>query len=379
MTDIKAVLAASDHDLRFDLALGLANWFIFLDHIPDNVVNWVTLRNYGFSGAADVFVFAIGYTAAIRYARMMLERGVIVGATRLFGRVWRLYVAYVVFFVIYIVTVGSAAARYAASDLIYEFNLAGLVDHPILTLRYGLLLLSTLPNLDMLQLSIVLMAALPPVLWLMLRAPTPVLAGSAALYVAARHFEWSLPSFPDGSWTFNPLCWQLLFVLGAWSALGGAGTLRRIRGSPVLFYAGAAYLAFALVMTMAGRFPEFGNRFPEWLVAMFNPNDKTNLAPYRLLHFIVIALFVARFVSRDWPVLQWLVAKPLIICDQQSLAVFCVGVFLSFVVHFRLTTSSASLIEQIVLSAAGIIIMTLVASYLTWSSRQDAGAGASPS
>ncbi len=379
MTDIKAVLAASDHDLRFDLALGLANWFIFLDHIPDNVVNWVTLRNYGFSGAADVFIFAIGYTAAIRYARMMLERGVIVGATRLFGRVWRLYVAYVVFFVFYIVTVGSAAARYAASDLITEFNLAGLVDHAILTLRYGLLLLSTLPNLDMLQLSIVLMAALPPVLWFMLRAPAPVLAGSVVLYVAARHFEWSLPSFPDGSWTFNPLCWQLLFVLGAWSALGGAGELRAIRESPFLLYAGAGYLLFALVMTMAGRFPELGDMLPRWLFDSFNPNDKTNLAPYRLLHFIVMALFAARFVPKDSPVLQWRIAQPLIICGQQSLAVFCVGVFLSFVVHFRLTTSSAFLIEQILLSVAGIIIMTLVASYLSWSRRQDAGTGASPS
>ena len=42
-------------------------------------------------------------------------------------------------------------------------------------------------------------------------------------------------------------------------------------------------------MTMAGRFPEFGAVFPAWLFDAFNPNDKENLAPYRVLHFIVVA------------------------------------------------------------------------------------------
>jgi hypothetical protein len=44
-------------DLRLDLFRGVANWGIFLDHIPNNVVNWVTTRNYGFSDAADLFIF----------------------------------------------------------------------------------------------------------------------------------------------------------------------------------------------------------------------------------------------------------------------------------------------------------------------------------
>ena len=54
--DIKAHLS-KPHDVRLDLFLGIANWFIFLDHIPDNVVNRITIRNFGFSGAADLFVF----------------------------------------------------------------------------------------------------------------------------------------------------------------------------------------------------------------------------------------------------------------------------------------------------------------------------------
>jgi hypothetical protein len=369
--DIKALLAANTRDTRLALFLGIANWFIFLDHIPDNAANWITLRNYGFSGAADAFIFISGYIAATTYASMMLERGFIVGATRLFKRVWQLYAAYVVLFIIYIVSIGDVATRYAAPDIIYEFNVAGLVDHPIRTVGHGLLLQSKARNLDALQLYIMLMAFFPPVLWLMLRRPGLTMLGSIALYFAARQFDWNLPSFPDGTWYFNPFCWQLLFVFGAWFALGGVSDARSIFRSPILLYSGIAYLVFALVMTMAGRFPELGKMFPEWLLDAFNPNDKTNLAPYRVLHFVVLACFVARFVPKDWRGLEWPVFGPAIKCGQQSLAVFCVGVFLSFVAHLTLMTSSDSLMAQIFVSAVGVAIMTLVAYYISWSKQQD--------
>jgi hypothetical protein len=369
--DIKAVVAAHKRDLRIDLFRGIANWFIFLDHIPHNFVNWITLRNFGFSGAADLFIFISGYAASIVYARMTLERGFVVGATRLFQRARQLYVAYVVLFVIYIVTITNVAARYAASDIIYEFNVTGLVDHPIRTLAHGLLLESRPLNLDALQLYIFLIAFFPPVLWLMLRKPNLVMAGSIALYLAARAFDWNLPSFPDGSWYFNPFCWQLLFVLGAWLALGGTEKCRAIFRLPILFYLGIAYLIFALAMTMAGRFPEFGKMFPTGLFETFNPNDRVNLAPYRVLHFIVLLSVVTRFISKDWPGLEWQIFKPAIKCGQQSLAVFCVGVFLSFAGHFALMMSSDSLLAQVFVSAAGVAMMTLVAYYLSWSKQQD--------
>src|ERR1700693_1755846 len=115
--DTRAILAAHGRDVRLDLLRGIANWFIFLDHIPDNVVNWITIRNYGFSGAADMFIFISGYAASIVYAKMTLERGFVVGASRIFKRAWQLYAAYVVLFVIYMVTITDVAARYAATDL----------------------------------------------------------------------------------------------------------------------------------------------------------------------------------------------------------------------------------------------------------------------
>jgi len=160
-------------------------------------------------------------------------------------------------------------------------------------------------------------------------------------------------------------------VFGAWLALCGASERRSIRKSRIPVYFAIAYLAFALVMTMAGRFPAFGKMFPTWLFDAFNPNDKTNLAPYRVLHFIVMAYVVTRFVPKDWRGLEWQIFKPIITCGQQSLAAFCVGVFLSFVGHFALMTSSGSLLAQLFVSAAGVAIMTLVATYISWSKQQD--------
>jgi hypothetical protein len=369
--EIQAILPSKGRDLRLDLFRGIANWAIFLDHIPDNVVNWVTTRNYGFSDAADLFVFISGYTASFVYAKMMLERGFIVGATRLTKRVWQLYVAHIILFVIYIVSIGYVAQRYSDPDIINEFNVAGLVDNPIETLRQGLLLKFKPLNLDVLPLYIVLMGLFPPVLWFMLRRPDFTMLASIALYFAARYFGWNLPGYPAGSWYFNPYCWQLLFVFGAWCALGGAVKSRKIIDKPWMLYFCLGYLLLALVMTMAGRFPAFGEMFPHWLYDTFNPNDKTNLAPYRFLHFAVIVVLVIRFVPKEWPGLEWRVFDPVIKCGQQSLAVFCVGVFLSFVGHFALLLSSGSLLAQILVSVAGIALMTLVAYYITWSKKQD--------
>ncbi|UPK23735.1 OpgC domain-containing protein [Bradyrhizobium sp. 195] len=369
--NINATLPDKGRDLRLDLFRGVANWAIFLDHIPDNVVNWITTRNYGFSDAADLFVFISGYTASFVYARMMLDRGFLVGATRLTKRVWQLYVAHIILFVIYIASISYLALRFGDSEMINEFNVAGLVDNATETLRQGLFLRFKPLNLDVLPLYIVLMGLFPPVLWFMLRKPDLTMVLSIVLWLVARHFGWNLNAYPAGQWYFNPYCWQVLFVFGAWCAMGGARRSMTLINAPVTLYLCLGYLLFALVMTMAGRFPAFGGMFPEWLFSAFNPNDKTNLAPYRFIHFVVIVILVIRFVPKEWPGLEWKVFDPLIVCGQQSLAVFCVGVFLSFVGHFELSMSSGSLLAQIFVSVAGIAIMTTVAYYISWSKKQD--------
>jgi hypothetical protein len=122
---VKPDLATRARDLRIDLVRGIANLSIFVDHIPHNAVNLLTLRNFGFSGATDLFVFVGGYAAALLYGQMAAERGFLVTATRILKRVWQLYAAYIVLFVIYIDVIGQVAARYAVPDIIDEYNSRG--------------------------------------------------------------------------------------------------------------------------------------------------------------------------------------------------------------------------------------------------------------
>ena len=362
-------LAGRGHDLRINLLLGMANWFVFLDHIPNNAVNLVTLRNYGFSGATDVFVFIAGYAVALIYGAMMLERGFVITTTRIFKRVGQLYVAYVVLFVVYVDAIGNVAARYAATSLFDEYNVTGIVDHPTRTLMHGLLLQARPLNLDGLQLFIVLMALFPPALWAMLRRPHLTLAGSAALYLASRQFDWGLPSFPAGRWDFNPFCWQLLFLLGAWFAVKGRELVAPLYGWPALRVAAVAYLVLALVIALPKHFPELGGIIPGlWPLSL---DSKENLAPHRLLHFLALAFVFTSLVPRDWPALHAVALRPVIKCGEEWLAAFCAGVFLSFAAHFILITGPDSLAMQIAVSAAGLAAMTLVAAYVSWSKQQD--------
>jgi hypothetical protein len=221
---ILATLPVKGRDLRLDLFRGVANWGIFLDHIPNNIVNWVTTRNYGFSDAADLFIFISGYTVAFVFARMMLERGFIVGASRLLKRVWQIYVAHVFLFVLYLAEIGYLAQRYGNPGFTDEFNIRGFLANPAQFLFEGLILRFKPVNMDVLPLYIVLMGVFPPILWLMLRRPNLTLAASALLYLMARHFGWNVPAYPSGDWYFNPFAWQFLFHVRGLVCAGWIGT-----------------------------------------------------------------------------------------------------------------------------------------------------------
>jgi len=371
-------LPPKGRDLRLDFLRGIANWWIFLDHIPNNIVNWITPRNYGFSDAADLFIFISGYTASFVYARMMFERGTTAAGTRILKRAWQLYVAHVFLFVIYLAEIGYLSQRTDNPRFLDEFNIWAFIRNPAETLYEGLILKFKPVNMDVLPLYIVLMLAFPPVLWAMLRKPNVTLLASVVLYLGARHFGWNLPAYPTGEWYFNPFAWQLLYVLGAWFALGGAQQSMPFIKSRMMLLLGIIYLLFALVMTMAVRFPGLADMIPGWLDRAVNPVDKTNLDPLRLVHFIVIAFLIVRILPRDWAGLEWPVFRPAIICGQQSLEVFCVGIFLSAAAHVALVEVSNSIWMQVLVSLLGIALMCAVAWYRSWSKQQDKRPVASP-
>jgi hypothetical protein len=358
-------------DLRLDLFRGLANWAMFLGHIPSSVLAWLSFRNFGFSDGADLFLFISGYTSATVYTRRMIDGGFVFGATRIFRRVGQIYVAHILLFVFYLTSIHFLAQRFHLPDLVHQYNAAPLLRAPVETLAQGLTLTYRPVNLDVLPLYVVLMGVFPPILWLMVRYRNGVMLGSLLLYFAARHYGWNLPSYPSGVWYFNPFAWQLLFVMGAWLALGGAKTLHFLVRSRLVVPFGAIYLVFALAMTLSAHLPELEKMLPRALFEAFNPNDKTNLAPYRFLHLAVLITLAARFIPIDAQGLQAAIWRPLVKCGQQSLEVFCVGIYLSFIGYFVLRTTSDGLVVQLVVGGTGLAVMTAVAYYRSWSKRVE--------
>src|SRR6202041_1632558 len=78
--------AVAERELRLDLFRGLALWLIFIDHLPQNLLTWLTIRNYGFSDATEIFIFISGYTASFVYGRAMHDAGFVVATARLLRR-----------------------------------------------------------------------------------------------------------------------------------------------------------------------------------------------------------------------------------------------------------------------------------------------------
>ena len=362
----QVVPAPVERDLRLDLFRGLALWLIFLDHIPSNAVSWITIRNYGFSDATEIFVFISGYTAAFVYGNAMRERGFIPAGARILRRAWQVYVAHMFLFVIYMAEIAYVARSFENPLYAEEMNILEFLQQPDITLVEALLLKFKPVNMDILPLYIVLLLGFPPILWMLLRRPNVGLATSVALYVLTWQFGWNLPAYPNGEWAFNPFAWQLLFVFGAWCALGGAQRLVPVLRSNVVLALAVLYLLFAFSITMTWYFPRLGSFVPKWLAELIYPIDKMNLDVLRFAHFIAIAVIVVRLVPVTWPALKSPWFRPAIVCGQHSLEIFCLGVFLAFSGHFVLVQVSDRVTMQVLISALGIAIMVATAALITW-------------
>ena len=356
----------SGRDLRLDLFRGLALWLIFLDHIPENVVNWFTIRNYGFSDATEIFIFISGYTAAFVYGRAMGERGFIIASARILRRAWQIYVAHIFLFTIFMAEIAYVAATFDNPLYAEEMNILGFLKEPDVTIFQALLLKFKPVNMDVLPLYIVLLLFFPPMLFLLLRQPAFALIGSAIVYVLTLHYDINLPAYPNGVWYFNPFAWQLLFVFGAWCALGGAQRLAGFLRSPIVLGVAVAYLLFGLDVTLTWHFDALKFLVPNWLGQLIYPIDKTNLDVLRFAHFLALAAITVRFVPRDWTGLKWPIFQPAIRCGQHSLEIFCLGVFLAFAGQFIISEWSGGPLIQTAISLAGILIMVGTANLISW-------------
>ncbi len=375
---VQVPAVTTERDLRLDLFRGLALWLIFLDHVPNNILAWFTIRNYGFSDATEIFIFISGYTAAFVYGRAMVDRGFIVAGARILKRTWQIYVAHVFLFSIYIAEIAYVASSFDNPLYAEEANALDFLKNPDVTILQALLLKFKPANMDVLPLYIVLLVMFPAVLWLLIRNASLALATSVVLYVATWEFGWNIASYPTGHWVFNPFAWQLLFVFGAWCALGGAARLAPALRSPITMWLAIAYLAFSFGVTLTWYFPRLAFLVPRWLGAWMYPIDKTNLDVLRFAHFLALAALTVRFVPRDWPVLRSPWVRPAVLCGQHSLEIFCLGVFLAFAAHFVMVEFFGGTAMQVLISMAGIMIMVGTALLISWYKRIEGRGSGTP-
>jgi hypothetical protein len=359
--------AASVRDIRLDLFRGLALWFIFLDHIPTNIVSWLTVRNYGFSDATEIFVYISGYTAVIAYGRMMEREGWVRAAARIYRRVWQLYVAHILLFVAFSAQIAWVSIVRDKPALIEEMELLGLGQNPYRAILEAALLKFRPVNLDVLPLYIVLLAAFPLVLPVIVRWPLAVVAASLVLYAVTCRYNWSLPAYPDEKvWYFNPMAWQVVFHAGAACAVLGPKLSWLDRFRLLLTVLAAAFLVFSAFIALSWHYNPLERLIPAWINRQIYPIDKTNIDILRFLHFLAVAWLVRLLVPIDAPFLKWPIWQPLRRCGEASLLIFCIGTFLALSGQVIVEQHEDSILSQVFVSIAGLTIMCAAAYIAAW-------------
>ena len=356
-------------DLRLDFFRGLSLFLIFIDHIPENLLAYGTFHAIAFSDAAEVFIFISGFTAALVYGKSLEEHGPLFATAQIYRRVWQLYVAHVFLFVLFTAEVSYSMLVVRNPMYADEMGVVDFLETPHLAIIRALLLVFQPTYLDILPLYIVLLAAFPFILLLLRKQPLLPLALSLVLYVFALGRGWAPKTLPEGqSWFFNPLGWQFLFVIGAaagYSRIGGWWPFPRGKWFTYLaLLVTAGFAAASLSWTIHWLY----DPFPPFLAKQLwtHTLDKTDLAPLRLVSFLALAVTTVHFVKRDSRFLHTRWVRPLIVCGQHSLYIFCLSIVLSVLGHFILAEFNDGIPMQGAVNFCGFAGMIAVAYLLEW-------------
>jgi hypothetical protein len=346
-----------------DFWRGLALVFIFVNHIPGIYYTRFTHAHYSLSDSADLFVFLAGW--ALRHLVGSPERPQEPWylVLRLGGRAITLYAAQIMITMIAIAMLAGAALLLDNPLLLEWHNAAAVFQDPVHT-HVGLALLTHhLGYFDILPLYVALMLMAPGFALLDRYAPNWVLPVSLTLYFVVLVFRIYIPSWPvDGQWFFNPLAWQLTFVLGFVMARpqGVGGFVRRhivivrIVALPILL--AGTFVAVLGMWPDPTRAPE-----PRLLFVL----DKTNATPGRIIQFLALVAVVSLtyvYIQRLLPRL----VDFLSMLGRNSLYVFCVGSILSLAGQIVRFVYRGDIVVDTIVVIVGIAIMALAAWLPEW-------------
>lgn len=311
-----------------DFWRGVALVAIVVNHIPGNVLGALTPRNFAFSDSAEIFVFLSGLSVYLAYGGRFAAGRAGETAAALLRRAGRLYGVHLALSAAALLFFGLVTF-FTSCDLLMAEEGGGRIE-PYLDPLTGLAGLAAMTHqlafFNILPLYVLLMAVSPLLLWAAVRDLRLLLAGSLAVYAAARVAGFNLPSWPGhNGWYFNPFAWQLMFSAGI-----ACGALWRGRGLPysaplqafaLSFSLGAAVIVSNGFGLAPGLVDEAG-RYLDW--------DKGQLGVVRILSFLALAYATAFSGVSDW-IAGGRVHDFFRRLGRNALATFCAGSLLSAV------------------------------------------------
>ena len=267
---------------EIDFWRGFALIVILVDHVPRNGLDHLTPKNFGFSDAAEAFVFLSGVSVSFAYAPTLQKAGFGRLVKRCANRAAKLYLVQIAMVACSIAIPVAAAKMLGDQDIVLRQELSRFVNAPVSSL-VDAATLAYQPNYScVLALYVVLMLWAPVVIFLASRSPASALLASIAVYVAGRGRVGG--DLRVDGWYFNPFAWQLVFAIGIICALRWRNGLPRPRGRLVV-------LALAIILGAA-----ILSMRPMGLRAVVLAHldlDKPDLGVMRLAHFLALAYVVS--------------------------------------------------------------------------------------
>jgi len=352
-------------DPRLDFFRGLSLFIILVSHTRgDWLADWIPAR-FGFSDAANMFVFVSGYAVGLAFGAVYRQRGWRLGTARVGLRIWQLYIAQLcIVMAVAALAIAADTLLGADDDHVALLSLDHLFADPRAALL-GIVTLTYVPHyLDILPVYMVVLAMVPAAVALSKLHRLAVPAASILLWALAGHFGWNLPTEaadPRG-WFFDPFCWQLMFFTGFSLSMKW---LAPPAGDRRIFQVACAYLAIGVALTVPAIFQNVPGlaAVEAWVL---DHTDKTMLDPLQYLHFLASAYVAVYLLRGRLHLIQGPVTRPIIRCGQQSLAVFLSGILLAHMGGMAFDQLGTGAPAQIAINAAGFGVTLAVAYVTSW-------------
>lgn len=353
--------AAGGRVQTIDMWRGLVLVVIFINHVPGNLLEHLTMKNFGFSDSAEAFVFVSGLAVALAYLPKLTAGEWFGTARRCVKRAVKLYGVHLLLTLAALVMFGQAFLVTGITELATSHGRDISFMEPARALT-GLVLLShQIGYFNILPLYILLMLVAVPLLMLAWVRPVLALALSTLVYIWSRAVDFGLPTWPvEGRWFLDPLGWQLLFTIGIVCGVVWRG--RKLPFSPLLFGVSVAWLLVSLVVVTNGfgQSPGLYDTARTWLDI-----NKTDLGLGRMFHFLALAYVLSQMRVGE-AILRLPGSDKLTLMGRHGLAVFAAGSLASALGQILLAVSHGSPIVGVVYVVAGIFGLVTFASCLEW-------------